>query len=71
MTRQIGPTYQQPSMITLEERVRHLERTVSGLSEALRLLAGALSGGEVPGDRTAVAEAAQQAHRLLPGPRRP
>lgn len=66
MMRQIGPHFQEPSMIVLEERVHRLESTVATLADALRVLARGLEDGPLtePGNKQ-VTEAARQAHELL------
>jgi hypothetical protein len=64
--RQIGPHFQEPSMVVLQERLHHLENTVAALSAALQILARAVSDGAMdrPGGEPVV-EAARQAKELL------
>lgn len=66
MVRQIGPHFQQPSMVALEERVLRLENVVTLVAEAVRVLARGLEAGPMaePDART-VTQAARQAHDLL------
>lgn len=55
MVRQIGATFQEPSLIVLEERLRVLETRVAALTEAVRVLARGLAERSLaePGDRKA------------------
>jgi hypothetical protein len=71
MNRQLGPYFQPPSMVALEERIRFLEQTVAVLTDALRVLSRALEDGPLPEPGRSVDAAARQAHDLLVGlPRR-
>ncbi len=66
MDRQIGGHYQQPSVMVLEERVSALERQVTALADAVRILSRGLEDFPTaePGRRPA-ADAARRAHELL------
>ena len=66
MIRQIAAHYQETSMTVLEERVRNLESKVAALTDALRVLTGALEPGPLaePADQR-VPEAARTARELL------
>jgi hypothetical protein len=64
--KQIGQRYQEPSVTTLEERIRALEDQVRTLSDVTRILARGLEDLPTaePGQRPA-ADAARRAHELL------
>lgn len=64
--RQIGPHFQEPSLIALQERVRQLENTVAALTAAVRTLTRAVSDSAMdwPGGEPLI-EAARQANDLL------
>jgi len=66
MDRQIGPRYQEPSVMTLVDRVSVLETRVAMLSEVIRVLAHGLEDFPTaePGQRPA-ADAARRAYELL------
>jgi hypothetical protein len=66
MDRQIGPRYQEPSVMTLADRVSVLETRVAMLSEVIRVLAHGLEDFPIaePGQRLA-ADAARRAYELL------
>ncbi|GAA1898474.1 hypothetical protein [Actinomadura bangladeshensis] len=62
MARQIGPY---SSVLALEQRVAVLERQVSALAEAARLLAAALEGTPLDSPDDTAPLVARRAHELL------
>jgi len=66
MVRQIGPHFQEPSLVVLQDRIHRLEKTVAALSDAVRVLASGLADGLLAeqGSNQA-AEAASRARDLL------